>query len=339
LKNLKEYLLNFGITLLLLVIILYFFDFEKIFEIILNSNYYLIFLSLIIYFVVVLTMTYRLKIVLNELKLAISLRELLKSVLAGMIASDFTPARSGYFFVAFSLSSKLKTKINDTLLAIFGPQLFDFTIKALALTTMILFLFNYVGGLENSIFITILSIIGIFSVIGFFGALLFVNGFLENFSFVKTLPVLSKIYSLFSMMQKNSHKLMDIKWKIIGVTLFSWILKGCEWLIISQALGIDIFGNLFYDYLFIMIFQASITLIQFVPLPTIAGGGASELGFSGVLYLVGVPMEIGLAFALLTRIVMIVVDIFGIGEIIWYLKKEGFEGILKDINSIEELKD
>ncbi len=334
-KNLKELLINFGITLLLFIAIFSLFDLNEVVNVLINSDYYFLGLAVLAYIGVVTVMAIRIKMILDELKHHIPFLSLFKSNLAGMIASDFTPARSGYFFTAFSISAKNKIPINNSILTIFGPQLFDFAIKATSLSIMIILILNLFDGFGENILITIGSVVGVFGVIGFFGALVFVKGFVKRFLFLKKIPFGTKIYGLFYLMQENSHKLMNIKWKIIGITFVSWGIKAFEWFLLSKALGIVIFDGGILDYLFILIFQGSTTLIQFIPLPTLAGGGASEAGFAGILFLFGIPLETGLAFALLTRFVMISIDVLGVGEIINYVRKEGVNKMFKEIDSLE----
>ena len=319
-------------TILIFALIFYFFDFKQTFRIILHSDYMLILLALVSYMFVILWMAVRIRMVAKSLGYGISLIDSIKSNLAGMLASDFTPARTGYFFTSFSLTSKHNIPIHDSLLTIFGPQLFDFTIKAVSLVAVTFLLFDRIGG--HDILFVVLGILAVFGAIGFFGALLFVPNVLKMFEFVKRFPFGDKFYSLFSLMGRNAHKLMGIKWGIIGVTLVSWAFKALEWFFISKALGIGIFDGGIQQYLFMVVFQASITLIQFLPLPTIAGGGASEFGFSGVLFFFGVPIEAGIAFALVTRVTMIVIDLFGIHEVLRYVRKEGVSGLLREISSL-----
>jgi len=333
-RETKGYLIDIIGTIIIFALIFYFFDFKKVFEIIFHSDYYYIVAAIFTYVGVVILMSTRIKIVLDKLNYNIPVLSIIKSNLAGMIASDFTPARSGYFFTSFSLTSKDKVPIHDSLLTIFGPQLFDFIIKAVSLVIILLLIFNNVPGLHNNLLLVLVSVLGIFGVIGFLGALLFVPRLLKKFSFMKQIPFGKWFYSLFSMMGENAHKLLKIKGKIVLITVVSWMFKGLEWFLVSRALGITIFDGGILQYLFIMIFQASITLIQFLPLPTIAGGGASEFGFSGVLFLFGISIEAGIAFALITRMTMIIIDIFGIGEVISYIQKEGLSGFLKELGNI-----
>ncbi len=334
-KNLKDYIINIGITIIIFAIILSIFDISKIIQIILNSNYYFIFAALLLYIILLAVMSIRIREVLVSLDYKFKFIEIFKSNLAGMLASDFTPARSGYFLTAFSLSTKEKIPINDSILTILGPQLFDFTIKAFSLAMMMVIIIDKIEGLKNNIFATIVAIFSIIFVILFLCCLLFMEGFLQKFSFIKKIPLGTKFYSLFDLMQKKSHKLFNIKWKIIGITLTSWAIKGLEWFLIAKALGIVIFDGGILDYLFILIFQGTTTLIQFIPLPTLAGGGASELGFSIILVLFGVSPETGIVFGIITRFVMIIIDSFGAFELIGFIKKEGIKKIFKEISSID----
>ncbi|MDD5022727.1 MAG: lysylphosphatidylglycerol synthase transmembrane domain-containing protein [Candidatus ainarchaeum sp.] len=334
-KNFKEYAINLVITFILFLVILYFIDIEKVINVVLNSNYYFLGMAVFAYIVVITIMSLRIRIVLNELKHFIPFRSILNSNLAGMLASDFTPARSGYFFTAFSLSSKHKIPISESILTILGPQLFDFMIKVVSLSVIAIVLIDRIDGLQENIFAIIFAIVCIFSVILFFGGLIFINGFIKKFKFIEKFPLIDRIYLLFERMQKKSHKLIKIKYKIVGITFLSWGVKALEWFFISKALGIVLFDGGILDYLFMLVLQGSVTLIQFMPLPTIAGGGASELGASGILLLFGVPIETGIAFALLTRGIMILVDSLGSFEIVNFIRKRGIGKIFNSINSIK----
>jgi uncharacterized membrane protein YbhN (UPF0104 family) len=112
------------------------------------------------------------------------------------------------------------------------------------------------------------------------------------------------------------------------------VVKGLEWFAIAKALNISVFTEWWQDFLFMMVFQAAITILQFLPLPTIAGAGASEAGFAVILSVFGVPFETSVAFGFLTRLVMIIVDIFSLPVLLDYLHKHGLEKSLAGLSKL-----
>ena len=136
-------------------------------------------------------------------------------------------------------------------------------------------------------------------------------------------------------MHEHSASVLSVKWSIVGITAFTWMAKGLEWLLLAKAIGITISGNPLYDLFFMMVFQGAITIIQFVPSPTIAGAGASEAAFAIILLPFGVPFETSVAFGFLTRLTMIAVDMFSLPVIVQYLHKHSMEGTLDKLLKFE----
>lgn len=332
----SKYLLNILGSVAIFAIIFYFFDIGKALEIIKNADYRYVLAAFVAYFIVNIAMSLRISVVLKKLGFKLYFKDIIKSNFAGMIASDFTPARVGYFFTAFSLSSKLKEpSIDKTILSILGPQLLDFMIKISSAAILTLFMIYAIGVTDLNGILVAASIAIMFSVIIFFGLLITYPPLLEKFSFVKKISVGRKFFSLIKLMQKNSDSLFQIKWSIIGITLVSWIFKGIEWFLLAKSVGIVLMQDDLQMIVFLMIFQGATTVLQFIPIPTIAGSGTSEAAFTGLLVLLGIKPEVGLAFALLTRFTMIVVDSIGVPVVLEYIRKNGIKGLM---NQLEELE-
>ncbi len=332
-----KYKWNAVFSVILLLVLLYFLDVTKLIDILLGAEPIYIILALLFYLILNVLMGLRIKLILGWLGETASLKNTLIANFTGMLASDFTPARSGYFFTAFDLSSRLKLPLEKSMISIFGPQLLDFVIKSLCVGILVVFVLNQFAVFENHSVYILLSTVFILIVILFFGILLFSKKLLHRFSFIKKLPFGSKLFSLFHLMQNNSSVLLKKKWAIISVTLGSWFFKTCEWFCLAKAINISLFDDVLLEFVFIGIFQASITLIQFMPIPTIAGAGTSEVAFGGILLLFGVPVELGVAFGLLTRGLMIFVDfILGVSNLSIYIEKEKLDGILADIEDVEK---
>lgn len=328
-----QVILDIIISLALLGAIFYLVGFGKTVEVLVTTNIWLFALALLTYACMGTVMAFRIKVVLSAMNERLPLARLIPPNFAGLLASDFTPARVGYFFTAFSISSREKIPLEKTMAAIFGPQLFDFMIKAVSACILSAIIISKVGA--NNILINIVIIIAAFIGITFAGLVVFWPPMLRLLAPFEALPFVPKVFSFIRGMYEHSASVLSVKWSIIAITAFTWMAKGLEWLLLAKAIGITISGNPLYDLFFMMIFQGAITIIQFVPSPTIAGAGASEAAFAIILLPFGVPVESSVAFGFLTRLTMIGVDVFSLPVISAYLHKHSMEGTLDRLLKFE----
>lgn len=324
-------LLKFAFSLALFIAIFYIIGFDKIATVLANMDITLFFLAVFVYILVNVGMSFRISVVLKSIGEHFGLLDVFPSNMAGMLASDFTPARAGYFFTAFSLSSKFGITLEKSILSIFGPQLLDFTIKISSAAILTLILMNQFG--VNDILLNVIILLLALSAVLFAGLLVFYPPLLDRLVFLQKIPLASKVFSFLSRLHEHSHKLLSIKSKILVITMFTWFLKSLEWLLLAKAFNISITGDFILDLGFMMVFQGSMTILQFLPLPTLAGAGASEAGFIAVLYFFGVPLEVGLAFGFMTRFVMILVDVFSLPVLYDFVHRYGVDNLLARISN------
>jgi len=328
-----QILLNLVLSIIIIALIFHLAGIGKVFAVLAGASPGYLLLALLSYLCLNIVMSFRIKKVLQSLGESLALRQILPSNLAGLLASDFTPARSGYFFTAFSLSSKSGIRLDKTMMAIFGPQIFDFLIKASSAGILIFLLMGRAG--IGNLLINAAVLAFIFAGIIGAGALVFHPPLLERLSPLRRLPLMPRLFGFIGRMHEHSDKVMAVKWTVVWITLLSWAIKGMEWLFLAKALGIGFFGDFLSDFLFMMVFQGAVTIIQFLPIPTLAGAGASEAGFAAILLSFGVSVESGIAFAFMTRILMIAVDILSLPVIFGYLHTHSLE---KSLESLSELR-
>jgi uncharacterized protein (TIRG00374 family) len=327
-----QLLLDFLVSLILFVAVFCLAGAGSIYGVLLGAKLQLIILALLTYISVTFVMAYRIKFVLAGMGERLSLMQVAPSNLAGLLASDFTPARAGYFFTAFSLSSKFGLTTEKTITAIFGPQLFDFLIKVLSAIALVLIIASKfgAGGMPLDLLLVCIAL----GAVVFAGLLVFHPPVLKPLSFAERLPMVPALFSFLRRMHKHSGSILALKWSVLLLTLGTWLLKGVEWLCLSRALGISATGNLFWDLAFMMMLQAAITIIQFIPSPTLAGAGASEAVVAAVLLPFGVSFEASVAFGFLTRLNMIVVDSVSLPVMVAYLHKHSMERVLGRISGL-----
>ena len=268
-----------------------------------------IILSSIAYLAMNLLFVIRLQHVLRALGYRLGFLRLLLVQYGGMLASDVTPARSGYFAVPVMLASE-DVLIPVGLSSILGIQSIEFFVKMFGGCLALLYLLSAVK-LGRDVFI--LSVIGV--------ALMLAGGIVlalamwsrragRLITFFRTLPVIGRFFGFLAdkvaEFQTESQKVKAVWLEILILTLVSWVVKALEWYFIALALGITQIP--FVGYFFL---HPLITALSFVPL-TPSGIGFQEGAAVGALYLLGVGTSLGLAFALLARVIVTVQDVIGV---------------------------
>ncbi|MBI5224174.1 flippase-like domain-containing protein [Candidatus Micrarchaeota archaeon] len=328
--------LSILITVVVIGIILGSLDLNKIASVLSKLKIEYFALAMMIYLILNIAMSARIRSLLTEMKQEISLIDCIRANFGGMIASDFTPARSGYFLTAFIISSNNKIDLDKTLISIFGPQLIEFAIKVICTAILAFIVIGSFGGsLGNWNLYLIIVLAVVSAIIAFFWLLLFVKGLLEKFEFMKKLPLANKVFYLLYLMRSNSDTIMKRKYEVFGLTFLTWLLKGTEWYLLAKALNIVVFDPML-DFGFFLLFHSFLTFTNFLPLPTLAGTGASEAAAAGVFVLFGLSVESGVAFALLARFLMVAVDLIGLSAIVPLLKKESLDQLLGELENVEK---
>lgn len=256
-------------------------------------------LGLLSLFAVDLIMCYRIHIMLSASGGHIDFVKILKSHFVGMLMADFTPSRTGYFATAAALKYNHDVPSEKALLSIFGPQIFDFVFKIIVGSLGILYLM-YLFSKPGDGIILISGILIILLVVAVMLLLLFSKRFLGLFAFAKNLPLLSRLYEVLDKMQDKSHVVLDKSPHIIALILAAWNFRALSWFFAAKAVGISIDAP-FPDVLVYYFLQPLVSMLEFIPSPTIAGLGISEGGSTLVLSILGVSPAAAALFALVAR--------------------------------------
>jgi uncharacterized protein (TIRG00374 family) len=292
-------LVNGIISLALIAIILNYVGLSDFIKTLGSVNLFMLFLGMVFLLIMDLVMSYRIKMLLDFSKNGIPFLDIIKAHFVGMLCADFTPARSGYFAAAGVLHYKYKVNSEHAMLSIFGPQIFDFGVKVTAGTVALLYLlYHFIGPGKG--WIMIAGSVMLAAVIAVMMLLLFSERFLRMFSFSKRLPVAASAYGLFSRMQQNSHMVVKLTPQILVLIVFSWVAKAISWYFVAKSVGITV-NTGFPEPLFYLFLQPLVTILEFIPTPTIAGMGLSEGGTTAVFALFGIPVAAAATFALLVR--------------------------------------
>jgi uncharacterized protein (TIRG00374 family) len=119
----------------------------------------------------------------------------------------------------------------------------------------------------------------------------------------------SRIIGKLDQFGENAMKTRNAIPEIVFFTMLSWILKGFEWYFLGLSIGLTQLG-----WFGFFLLHPLTTAFGFVPL-TPSGIGFQEGAIVGIFLLLGVDVKLALAFAILSRILLIVEDLVGVPQI------------------------
>lgn len=280
-------------------------------------------LSFLAYFGINVLFAFRLMRVLKKDGVKTSFGRTLLAQYAGMLTSDVTPGRSGYFLTPVYLRDQ-NVPTSKSLSGILGIQTIEFLAKVAGGIGAVIFLletvpsaswlqFGSFAGINLGLIIAGLGIALMLTgaiVLAAFTwsqrAMLFFDR-IANSRFLKrfTGGLMGKLEEYKDSSQKTRRAIPEIAL----ITLACWTLKGFEWYFLGLALGITQIPLLGY-----FLIHPLVTALAFVPI-TPAGVGVQEFGIVGIFTLLQVNPAVAGVFALLSRGLLIVEDLIGVPQI------------------------
>jgi hypothetical protein len=275
------------------------------------NPFYLLF-AFTSYFLINVLFTVRIVRVLKRQEIKATFRNTILPQYAGMLSSDVTPGRTGYMLTPIYLMNQ-NIDPSASLACILGIQSIEFLVKVLGGAGGLVFLL-YRTQLTREIFT--LAVIGIgLMLLGAFAlaAIIWSPRAAELFRKVATSRFLARftrrIITKLDEFGNNALKTRSAIPEIFLITLLSWILKGFEWFFLGLSLGITNIG-----WVGFFLLHPLITAFGFVPL-TPSGIGFQEGAIVGIFLLLGVDIKLALAFAILSRVLLIFEDLIGVPQI------------------------
>ncbi len=292
-------LVNTVVSLALVALLLHFVGFEDVVRELASLQLHYLVLSIGALFAMDLIMAYRIQILLDGAGSRISFLEILRSHFVGMLMADFSPSRTGYFATAAAMHYNYRVPSEKALLSIFGPQMFDFVFKIVTGSIAILYLmFVFIGPGDGIILIG--GVVAISFLVALMMLILFSKRFLMLFSFAESIPLISTLYAVTVRMQEKSYVVIQKAPHIIVLILISWNFRALSWYFAAKTVGITL-DTPFPEFIVYYFLQPLITMLEFVPSPTIAGLGLSEGGSTLVFSLFGIAPAKAALFALVAR--------------------------------------
>ncbi|MBU4076611.1 MAG: flippase-like domain-containing protein [Euryarchaeota archaeon] len=234
------------------------------------------------------------------------------SHMGGMMVGDITPGRSGYFLTPSLLKKNAGSKVTDGMACIFAPQGIEFVLKVGGAVAAIIYISTF-PGISNDLIITaaagavFLLVVGILMLIIAFRDEKLTSKFLGRLPFFK-----NYVANLSSFKERN----LGIKENLNAIMAFSllgWVFAALHWYCIGKALGLEL------SYFDFFLLHPLLTILMFVPISP-AGFGLLEGGAILVFSLFTISAEPSMAFILLVRASILLVDMLGLKTILASLR-------------------
>lgn len=316
--NKYSMLLNIIISIAIIAALLYYAGIQDFLNIISTIDLGWLLVSIIFLLGMYALMIVRMKILLDEMKVKISWIGLTKTHFTGMLLADITPARSGYLGAAVVMNKNYGIPYEKAMVAILGPQAYDFMFKIVVGGIALLYLLNY--AMVKDGWIMFAGLAGLALVLAVMVALLFSKRFLKLFSFAEKWPFFGKIYEIFRNTQLHSHVIIKKTPQLLLLLLCTWTLKAFSWLAVAKSVQMAVQWA-YPEPIFYFFFQPLVTILEFVPTPTLAGMGFSETGGVLILSLFGIGAAQATAFMLVARFKTMLVNLIGVEEALKLFKK------------------
>lgn len=281
-----------------------------------ETNYQFFILACISYLLLNLVLASRLQYLLTSIGYRIRFPAVFLSHMGGMIVGDITPGRSGYFLTPPILRKKAGTRLTDGMACIFAPQGLEFILK--------------VGGAIAAIFyISMRSPVSsdLLISVGVGAALLLAAGVLMlmiswhdesvTSKFLYKLPFLNRFTEKVSFFKERSIQIKSNINAILILYLIGWVFAGLQWFYLGKALGIQLSFFAFF------LLHPLITILMFVPISP-AGFGLMEGGVILIFSLFGIMPAMALAFSVLVRVSILLVDLIGLKTVLSSLHYSDF---------------
>ncbi|MDR2707302.1 MAG: flippase-like domain-containing protein [Nitrososphaerota archaeon] len=283
-------------------------------------------LAFLMYFGINVLFAFRLQRVLAKDNIKTSFRKTLLAQYAGMLTSDFTPGRSGYMLTPVYLRDQ-NIPTSKSLSTILGIQTIEFLIKVAGGIGAVIYLVKFVPTATwNEMFPQTIAGINVGILIAGFGIGLMLLGAIVLALFTwskKAINIFNKIANIrfikrftggligkLEEYKESAHSTKKAIPEILALTLLCWILKGFEWWFLGLAFGITT-----VPWIAFFLIHPLVTALAFIPIIP-AGLGVQEIGITGILGLLGVPLVTAGAFAIIARILLIIEDLIGLPQIV-----------------------
>ncbi len=275
-----------------------------------NPVYFLF--AILAYFLINVLFTIRIVRVLRKQGIKATFGRTLLAHYSGMLTSDVTPGRSGYVLTPIYLKNQ-NIDTSASLSCVLGIQSIEFLVKVIGGALALIFLFTQTTFTRQLLWIGGIGV-GLMLLGGFaLAAIIWSPRAAATIRKIAAWKFLARftggVMEKLEQFGENAMKTRSMIPEIALISTLSWILKGFEWYFLGMAVGITNIG-----WLGFFLMHPLITAFGFVPL-TPSGIGFQEGAIVGIFLLLGVDIRLALAFAILSRGLLILEDLIGVPQI------------------------
>jgi uncharacterized protein (TIRG00374 family) len=283
-------------------------DLKEVMAVLGKTNLTYFILACCSYLLLNVVLAFRLSYLLKKIGHNIKYINVFLSHMGGMIVGDITPGRSGYFLTPPILKKTSGIPITDGMACIFAPQGIEFILKVGGAAAALIYISSFSNVSRNFIISAMIGAV-LLLVVGIFMLLLSWHD--ENISskFLSKVPFLNNFTGTLSFFKEKSILIKNSLDKILIMYLIGWFFATLQWYFLAKAIGIDI------SFFAIFLLHPLITILMFVPISP-AGLGLMEGGVILVFSFFGISSAAAMAFSVLVRINILVVDLIGLRTVI-----------------------
>ncbi len=325
-KRFLKYALQVVVMVAIFAALLWYVGIGSLYNVLLTIKVEWLLLAFLMYFGINVFFTVRLRRVLAKNGVKTSFGKTLLAQYAGMLTSDVTPGRSGYILTPVYLRDQ-NVPASKGLSTVLGIQTIEFLAKVAGGIGAVIFLVNTVPmATWDSLFPGNILGINVGIIVAALGIAVMLTGAIvlaaftwsqraiglfdriANWRYIKrfTGGIMGKLEEY----KESSRSTQKAIPEIIGLTMICWVLKGFEWYFLGLALGITNIPWIAY-----FLIHPLVTALAFIPI-TPAGIGVQEFGIIGILGLLGIPIDVAGAFAIVARGLLIIEDLIGVPQIV-----------------------
>lgn len=288
-----------------------------------RSAGYLLLLAVFVYAFNNIVMSYRLHYITKTIGKKLRFKNVFLAHMAGMIASDVTPAKVGYMYAAVPLKRN-GLAVETSISAILFCYISDAIIKVVVVVLGTLYLsrsINFPLELQNilntGIVLSVLLIIGF---LFFFSSMFSSSTILRSTKFGATITEISE----------ESNKFWNILPALMFFSIIGWVFRGIEWYLLAKAFDLNL------DVIVAFISYPLTAILSFAQF-SIFDVGIQDIGvhqFFGLLGLVGSSFLFIIALRSIHLLVDSIglIDFFSSGHLERKQIKETYERIDGDID-------
>ncbi len=281
---------------------------DEVVSVLRQTNILFFILACLSYLCLNVVLSSRLLYLLKKIGYRIKYLPVFLSHMGGMVVGDITPGRSGYFLTPPILKKYAGVRITDGMACIFAPQGIEFVLKVGGAVAAIYYISAFSGINRNFL---ISAGIGAILLLAVGISMLVISWQDETLTsrFIRKLPFFNKFTENLSAFKERNIQIKSSINVILLLYVIGWLFAALQWFYLGKALGIEL------PFFAFFLLHPLITILMFVPVSP-AGLGLMEGGMIVVFSFFGISSTMGMAFSVLVRVSILVVDLIGLKTVI-----------------------